>query len=79
MYCGNVEITAMCVIYTVSVSIYFVSEDGITQSPTVIVGQIVAEKNVCLLFSSELENDHCDALLLVKEKERLCTSAKVCF
>jgi hypothetical protein len=79
VYHDNVEIIIICVIYTVTVSIYFVSEDGTNQPPTVTVGQIVTEKKVSLLFSNEMDNDHCDALLPVKDKEKYVLLTKFVF
>jgi hypothetical protein len=58
----------------VSVSIYSVSEGQTTPLPTSIVGQVVSERNVSLLFSDELDSGCCHAVLLVDEKEkfRIC-------
>jgi hypothetical protein len=43
----------------------------ITQSPTVIVDEIVTERIVFLLCRGELNSGHNDAVLPFKEKERL--------
>jgi hypothetical protein len=48
VYDDTVKIIAIPDIRKVSVSIYFVSEDQITSPPTVIVGQVVTERNVCM-------------------------------
>jgi hypothetical protein len=52
---------------------FFVTEDQITQPPFVVVGQVVLERNVYLLLSSELDNGQCDAVLPVEwgERERI--------
>jgi hypothetical protein len=47
----------------VSVSIQFVSEGQITQPLTVVVEQVVTERNVSLLVTNEADNGHYDALL----------------
>lgn len=51
----------------------------ITESPTVIVGQVVTEMTESLLFSGGLESDHYDPLLLVKGEEKLGIFDKVSF
>lgn len=52
-----------------SVTVYFVSESQITRSLAVIVCQVVARRNVPLLFSGELDSGHCDAVLPVEQEE----------
>jgi hypothetical protein len=37
----------------------------------IILGQFVIERNVSVLFDSELDGGSCDALLSVEEKEKL--------
>jgi hypothetical protein len=54
--------------YKVSVNIYLISEDEITKIPTLIFNNAVIKGTVFLLFSGELYNGHCDALLPVEEK-----------
>lgn len=39
-------------------NVYFVSEDEITPPLPVVVDQVVPGRNVSLLFSDELGNDH---------------------
>jgi hypothetical protein len=54
--------------YKVYISVYFVS-DGLASPPSsVVVGQIVAERNVSLLVTGELDNVHHGALFQVKKK-----------
>jgi hypothetical protein len=62
-YDGNSEIASINEIYEVSVDVYIVSEDQITQPSTVIIGQVVTKRNGCLFFSGELDNIHYDANL----------------
>jgi hypothetical protein len=50
-------------------SVYFVSEDQIIQTPSVITGQVVTKRNVSLSFLGELDNHHYDNLLLDAEKK----------
>jgi hypothetical protein len=76
---GNVEIIAISDISKVLVSFFFLPAGHITLPPTVILGQVMTERNVFLLFSGELDNGQCDALLRVEEKERLYTSDEVRF
>jgi hypothetical protein len=52
----------------------FVSEGQINQQLTVIVRQVMTERNASLLFSVELDNDHCDDLLTVDEKRGYVSS-----
>jgi hypothetical protein len=54
--------------HKISVSIYLISESEIAQVPTVIAAKALIEGNVMLLFSCELDNDYCDAVLPVEEK-----------
>jgi hypothetical protein len=63
VYDDNVKIIAVPDIHKMAVSINFVSEGQITPPPTVIVGQVVTERNICLLFSGEVGNGRCNALL----------------
>jgi hypothetical protein len=58
----------------VSVNIYFVSEGQVILPPTVIVGQLVTERNICLLFSGEVGNGYHNALL---KKERSSVFGKI--
>jgi hypothetical protein len=51
----------------VSFSVHFVSEGQITLPPTVLIGRVMTERSVSLLFSGEMGNDDCDALSPVKE------------
>lgn len=55
-------------------SVYFVSEYLATRSLSVIVNQIVKERNTSLLFSSEPNNKHLDALLSGGKSEVNCFS-----
>jgi hypothetical protein len=64
--CGG-NVGTVAVVEYMPVSVYFVSEGQITQSPSVIIGQVVTESYVSLLFSGERGNHHCDALLCVEE------------
>jgi hypothetical protein len=45
-----------------------VSECQVTHPPSVIVGQVVTERTASLLFSGELDNEHYDDMLPLKEK-----------
>lgn len=76
---GNVEIIVINEIYKTSIIEYFVSGGQITESPTVIVGQVVTEMTEYLLFSGGLDSDHYDLLLLVKDEEKLGIFDKVSF
>jgi hypothetical protein len=49
------------------------------QPSTVIDDQSVIERNVSLLFSTELNNGHCNELLQAEERERLGTADEVSF
>jgi hypothetical protein len=51
----------------VSVRVHFVPESKIIQAPSIILDQLVTERNVFLLFGGELNNGHCDALFLQKK------------
>jgi hypothetical protein len=62
-----------------SVSVHFVLEGKIIQLPSIIFDQVVTERNVFLLFGSELNNGHCDALFPAEEKGRFDFSDKICF
>jgi hypothetical protein len=70
VYVNNVEIIAVSEIYK-CVSGFLMSEDPISQPPTVTVGQVAIERNVPLLFSGELDSGHCNVLLQVEKKEGL--------
>jgi hypothetical protein len=70
VYGGSVKIIAINGTYKVSDSVYFVSEDQITHLLTVVVGQVVNERTISLLFCGELDSDHYDALLLIEVKVR---------
>jgi hypothetical protein len=49
--CGyNIEIIPITEIYEVSVNIYFLYECQITEPPTVINGQVVTERTVCVVY-----------------------------
>jgi hypothetical protein len=58
LYDDNVKATVISKYYKVSISVYFASEGQMTQPLAVTVGQIVTERNLSLLFSDELDNDH---------------------
>jgi hypothetical protein len=58
---------------------YFVSQGQIIPPPTVTAGKVVNERNVSLMFNRELDNEHCDTLLPVNEKQILDISGEVCF
>jgi hypothetical protein len=60
-----------------SVGVYFVSEPEITQTPTVIAGQVVTERNVSV-FSGWLDNVYCDARLPFEDMEILDILDEVC-
>jgi hypothetical protein len=49
------------------ISVYFISKGQIIQPPTIMV-EVVNEINVSL-FSGELDNEHCDGLMPVEERE----------
>jgi hypothetical protein len=66
LYSGNIEMTDIREIYILSVSVYFVCGDQVTQPPTVTVGQATTERNVSLIF--RLHSCHYDTLLSVEEK-----------
>jgi hypothetical protein len=67
--CGcNIEIIPITKIYEVSVNIYFLYECQITEPSTIIVGQVVTERTLCVLFTGELGNGYCDALMSVGKK-----------
>jgi hypothetical protein len=53
VYGGNIEVTAICEMYKMSVSVSFVSENKMTASPNTVVGQAVTQGDVSLLFSGE--------------------------
>jgi hypothetical protein len=56
----------MCMRKMVSqfICVYFVTNDQITNPPTLIVGQLVIERNVAPLLSTDkIDNSHCDPLL----------------
>jgi hypothetical protein len=71
MYRGNVEIIVINEIYKASVIEYFFTDSHITQSRTVIVGQVVTEMIESHLFSVGPDIDHNYPLLLVKHEEKL--------
>jgi hypothetical protein len=50
--------------------VHFASKGHRSQPPTVIAVHVLTERNISLLFSGELHNGHCDALLPVEEKKR---------
>jgi hypothetical protein len=54
-------------------------ECAISQPSTVIDGETLTERNVSLLFSTELNYDHYDDLSPAEEKERLRTDGEVSF
>jgi hypothetical protein len=62
-----VKVIAISKIYKES-QWFLVSVSQITQSSTLMDGQIVTERNISLLLLDELENDHYDAVLPVEEK-----------
>jgi hypothetical protein len=66
---GYVETVAVSGI-KVSFLAYFLSEGHVTHASAAVVGQLMAERSVFLLFAGELGNDHCAALLTVEAKER---------
>jgi hypothetical protein len=50
--------------YRMSGSVYFICEGQITQPPSVMGGQSNCDwKEMCMMFSGELDNDHYYALL----------------
>jgi hypothetical protein len=53
---GILEIVDITEIYEVSTSIYFVSEGQNTQPLIVFFCQVVTGRNMCQLFSDELDN-----------------------
>jgi hypothetical protein len=63
----------------VSASVYFGSQGQVTQLLTVIVGHIVTERNMSLLFGNELDTDHYAVLAVEKERERLSIFDEVYF
>jgi hypothetical protein len=71
VYRSNVEIIANTEICEASISVCFMSEGQITPQTTVIFGRVATERNASLLVGSEIDNGHCDALLLDERKERL--------
>jgi hypothetical protein len=46
----------------------FVSECRVTHPSSVVVWEVVTERNASLLFSGELDNEHHDDILPLKEK-----------
>jgi hypothetical protein len=54
--------------FIASVSVYLASEDQVTH---VSGGHAVTERHASLLISGEVGNGYCDALLSVKEEQRL--------
>jgi hypothetical protein len=54
-----------------SAFIFFVSEGQICQPLTVIIGQVMAEINLSLLFRNELYNCNWDAVMPVEGKRML--------
>jgi hypothetical protein len=77
VYGVNPEIRAISETYKISYPVSFGTWDQIIQALTVIAGQAVTERNVFLLFSGELINGHCVAVLPVHERESLCILDKV--
>jgi hypothetical protein len=67
VYCRDIRI-AVGEICKLSVSVYFVLEDHVTQPLTVVVGQVVTERNMSL-FNSKVDNGHNDALLPIEERK----------
>jgi hypothetical protein len=63
----------------VPVSICFVPDGQTIQPPTVIDDLVATEINVSLMFSPELDIDHCDALLTDEGKEGFGVPDKVYF
>jgi hypothetical protein len=70
VYDGNVEAIAVTYIYKVSLSVRFVFECQTTRPLTVVTGQVVAEINLSLLFTDEVDDGQ-HALLRLKDKEKL--------
>jgi hypothetical protein len=66
-YGGNKAITGISENY-IEYRYYFVFEGQITQPSTVMIGEIVIERNAYPLFCRELDNGHYDALMSVKAK-----------
>jgi serine kinase of HPr protein (carbohydrate metabolism regulator) len=66
VYDSNVEMVADSEICDVSVS-----EVQITQPPTVMVGQVISERNASVSISGEQDTGHCEAVVPVEGKERL--------
>jgi hypothetical protein len=71
VYDGNIEIMACTGIYSVSVSMCFVSEGQFTQLWADAFGEAVSERNVSMLDNGKLNRDHCDVLLPVVGKWKL--------
>jgi hypothetical protein len=69
VYDGNVEMVTVSEICDVCQYIYFVSEVQITQPPTVMVGQVMSERNESVVFIGELDSGHYEALVPVEGKE----------
>jgi hypothetical protein len=68
VYGGDMKIAAVAAIYSVSVSIRLVSEGQFTQLSAEVVGEVVTERNVCVLHNGELERCFCDTILPVEGK-----------
>jgi hypothetical protein len=66
---GNVDITVFSEIYEVSVSVFlYLKTKSLIHCLLCIVGWFVAERNVSLVFTGDLDNGHYDALLSVEDK-----------
>lgn len=79
MYSGNVKITAIGELYKGFVIVSFVSYGQITHPSPVVLGQVVIERNISLLFSGELHSDCYDTVLTAERKGGSCIFDRVCF
>jgi hypothetical protein len=77
VYGGNVEIIAISEICKVSVTVCFVSYGQISQKLTVIVGQVVNERNLSLLFNSKLDKGHYEVALTTEKRAKVFL--QICF
>jgi hypothetical protein len=79
LYGGNVEITAVKEIYKASAGLHFVPEEQIIQLLTVIISQVVMERNVSVLFTGVPDDRPHDALLSLKNQRCLVFLIKCVF
>jgi hypothetical protein len=78
LYGDSIEVIVISDIYEASDSVYFASEEQITQQQTTVTGKGVTERNASLLVTGELENSFYDALLRDEERERLAILDEIC-